>query len=434
MSWRAAYTALLCGALAVVVQNELVPLLAGHHLGLFTNGSDLNGYREGAVLAIHQKPLYAHEILPYVWFAYTPFAAVFFYPLTSVDFDSLKVLWFAISFGALVSTVWRCLTVLRYRPTVQLAVFSAGISLVAVDIEAIRATLWQGQINIILMAIILWDLTRPKGARFKGWSVGIAAGIKIKAIVFVPYLVVTRQWYAAITATITALISITIGWVILPDDSNEYWSHAVFQIGHIGSLTHPGNRSIGGILATIWAPSPMPTGLWFSCALIAFTVGLYAAWSASESGRILLAVTIVGLIECVVPPLAWGHHWVWFAPLFVLALDKAMRSDGPQKWKSVTVACGLMSGIFMWFSSWTHWETIRINLPLPMYEEATAAVFTHMPRIARLLTTGTPPVIYFITVVAVILGRKKYAKDIHGADPVDTPTATPVTQTVLTQD
>lgn len=390
----------------------MIPLTASHHLGIFTNGSDLNGYRQGAVLALHHQPLYAGENLPYVWFAYPPFAAILFYPFAFLAFDIIHIIWFFISFVAVIATVWRCFTTLRYQPTLQLALFSFGVGIAALDIEAIRGTLWQGQINIVLMAIIVWDLTRAKGARLRGWSVGIAAGAKLTAIVFVPYLVVTRQWRSATTAMIIAGISVIMGCLILPDDSKEYWFHAVFQIDHIGSLTHPGNRSIGGFLSTLWSPSPMPTGLWFSCALVAFILGLFAAWSASRAGNSVLAITIVGLSGCVVPPLAWGHHWVWFAPLLVLMLDKTMRSYGAERWRSVVVTCGLMGAIFMWFSTWTYHEVIRINVASPMYEEATASAFEHMPRAAKLVTTGEPPVIYLIVVITTVITIRKSMRNV----------------------
>lgn len=64
------------------------------------------------------------------------------------------------------------------------------------------------------MAVIIWDLARPSCARFRGWSVGIAAGIKLTAVVFVPYLLLTRQWRAATTAAVTGLATVILTWCL----------------------------------------------------------------------------------------------------------------------------------------------------------------------------------------------------------------------------
>ncbi|MGV7904013.1 glycosyltransferase 87 family protein, partial [Mycobacterium kansasii] len=64
------------------------------------------------------------------------------------------------------------------------------LTLVATVLEPVRTTLWFGQINVFLMLLLLWDLGRPAGSRFKGFSIGIAAGIKLTPLFFLAYLVV----------------------------------------------------------------------------------------------------------------------------------------------------------------------------------------------------------------------------------------------------
>ena len=64
-------------------------------------------------------------------------------------------------------------------------------------------TIYLGQINLILMAAIMWDLTQPdttKNGKYRWWKgvvTGIAAGIKLTPLIFVPYLLVTRKWREA---------------------------------------------------------------------------------------------------------------------------------------------------------------------------------------------------------------------------------------------
>src|ERR1700689_5940094 len=60
--------------------------------------------------------------------------------------------------------------------------------------EPVFRTLYLGQINLLLMAAIIWDLRQPDSRRLKGIATGLAAGIKLTPLIFIPYLVLTRKW------------------------------------------------------------------------------------------------------------------------------------------------------------------------------------------------------------------------------------------------
>ncbi|QLL05972.1 glycosyltransferase family 87 protein [Mycobacterium vicinigordonae] len=274
---------------ALLVQQALEPFNAGSHLGLFTNAGDLDVYRHGGLQVLHRRPLYSAELPSGGWFTYPPFAATLFVSLGIVSFAAAQWLWMLVSFVALTATVWRCATVLGYRADRRLALLSVALALVALDTEPVRGTLWPGQVNLVLMAVVVWDLTRPSAARLRGWSVGVAAGVKLTAIVFVPYLLITRQWRPSATAIATALTIVLLTWIVLPTDSATYWTNALFETERIGPLTHPGNFSIGGDLATWLAADPMPLACWLAGVGLAGVGGYYAACAVT----FLMAVPIV---------------------------------------------------------------------------------------------------------------------------------------------
>lgn len=402
MSPRVVIVAWAAAVVALLIQHWLEPFTAGSHMGLFTNGADLDIYRHGALQVLHGDPLYVAEIPPGGWFTYPPFAALTFIPLSLLAFPAAKAVWMLVSFVALVATVWRCATVLGYRADRWLGLLSLAMAVVALDIEAVRGTLWQGQVNLVLMAIIVWDLTRPSEARYRGWAVGIAAGIKLTAVVFVPYLLITRQWRAARTATGTAAASVLLTWCLLPSDSTDYWSHAVFQTDRIGPLTHPGNYSIGGILATLWSPAPMPTFWWLIGVGIAALAGFYAAYRAKLTGHQLLAVTIIGLLSCTVPPLAWGHHWVWTVPLLAITIDRVVRSAGPERWAWIAGTITIYLVAFMWFNAWLYRTALRLNSHYPTYVGALDAAIDRMTRVDKLLAVGTHPLLFVVVALAAV--------------------------------
>jgi alpha-1,2-mannosyltransferase len=402
--WVAA--AWVAAVVALLVQQWLEPFTASSHMGLFTNGGDLDIYRHGGLQVLHGDPLYAEPIPPGGWFTYPPFAAVGFIPLALLTFPVAQVVWMLASFVALTATIWRCATVLGYRRHWQVGLLSAAMAVVAVDIEAVRGTLWQGQVNLVLMAIIVWDLTRPRGARLRGWAVGLAVGIKLTAIVFVPYLLITRQWRAAATATATALTTVLLTWCLLPDDSTQYWFQAVFDTDRIGPLTHPGNFSIGGIVATLSEPAPMPAVWWLLGVAVAAALGYYAAYRAERAGHRLVAITVIGLLSCTVPPLAWGHHWVWVVPLLAVTVDRIVRSAGPIRWGWITGTAAICLVVLMWFSAWLYRAALRLNGAYPTYVDALDAAIAQTSRVDKLIAVGAHPLLFLCVALSVAVVAK----------------------------
>lgn len=357
---RAGALALAAGVAGLVFHAVLIPFTAPSRLGLIDNGMDLVVYREGAQALVDAHALYSG--LP-DQFTYPPFAALMFLPLTFAGAAIARHMWLILSCVALILTVWRCLRVLGYRrdrPTMLLCI---GLSLLAVQIDAVRGALTWGQISIDLMAILIWDLTRPPGARWRGWSVGVAAGMKLMAVVLLPYLLLTRQWRAAAVAAGVAAATIAAGFVLLPADSREYWTHAAYQVRRVGHPDDVTNHSVNAVLANLYSPGSVPGWAWLICAGLAGIAGLLAAVLAHRRGWVLLAVTILGMTSCVVSPLAWGHQWVWFVPLLILLLDQAIGEHRSAAAISATVVIACL--VSMWEGVWTYIRTRHRHVTPP---------------------------------------------------------------------
>lgn len=402
VSWRMAGASLAVGIVAVLLQHWLIPLDKPNSFGLFSNGGDLMTYRFGGLRVLHGEPLYATEILHAGWFTYTPFAGLLFAPLGFVSLGTAKVLWFLVNLGALFVIIWRCWRVLGYSADGRLAAACVGMTLVALDIQAVHGTLWQGQVNLVLAALIIWDLTRPEGARWRGWSVGVASGVKLTAIIFVPYLLISRQWRAAVAATAAAVGTVVLGWIVLPSDSSDYWLGAVRTTDHIGSLEHPANASIGGALSNLYMPQPMPTWLWMLLAGAAAVVGMAAAWRAHRAGRELLAVTVVGMVGCAVSPLAWGHHWVWTVPLMVLLGNQILATHGAHRWLWGAVTAVVAATVSMWWYLALYVRAMRLNPDFHSYIPAWDAVIAHMSRAERVFGSAIYPLLFIVVAMWVL--------------------------------
>ncbi len=96
---------------------------------------------------------------------------------------------------------------------------------------------------------MLWDASRGDASRLKGIGVGVAAGIKLTPAYFVLYYLVLRKWRAAVVAVGTGAATVAVSWLILPDDSLQYWTETFFESTRIAEDSHPSNQSIRGVIA-----------------------------------------------------------------------------------------------------------------------------------------------------------------------------------------
>src|SRR5205085_9798893 len=68
-----------------------------------------------------------------------------------------------------------------------------AVATAAIWLEPARATLGYGQVDILLTAAVLYDLSLPDTARRKGVMIGLAAGLKLTPAIFAVYLLVTGR-------------------------------------------------------------------------------------------------------------------------------------------------------------------------------------------------------------------------------------------------
>ncbi|MFC4603477.1 glycosyltransferase 87 family protein [Rhodococcus kronopolitis] len=319
-------------ALAVVVAHDrLVPL--GYPLwGLFSNGLDLLVYRSGGATVLGPQGLYDHALHGGMWFTYPPFSAVLFAPLSAASANLASLLGYLANFVALYLVVLLCWRQLGYRTGRHLYVVSALLTVIFSWLEPVRTTIWLGQINLLLMLLVVWDLGRPEGSRLRGFGVGIATGIKLTPGLFLVQLAITRQWRAATVAVGTLLATIAVGFVVIFSDSWDYWTGVIVHSTRIGETAWPANQSAAGVLARWLHVDEPPRLLWLALAAALTVLGLGASYLAHRHGQALLSITLCGLTSSAVSPFSWGHHWVWFVPLLVLAVDRAVRRGRAVDW------------------------------------------------------------------------------------------------------
>ncbi|MFM1731213.1 glycosyltransferase 87 family protein [Prescottella soli] len=365
------------------------------YTGLFMGGADLDVYRDGARHVMAGLPLYTEPVIHGLLYTYTPFSTLMFLPFGLLPGEIDKYIWMGVNVVLLAAIVALCWRMLGYRLGGHAVAVSTLLTCSFAFLEPVRTTLFYGQINLVLMALVLWDAYRDEHSRLKGIGVGIAAGIKLTPAYFVLYYLALRQWRAAAVATVTIAATIGVSWAVLPRDSWQYWTETFFDSTRIADEGHAANQSLRGALTRIIG-EPTPTWLWLLLAAIIIAVSLWVVARLHRGGETLLAVTIAGFTASVVSPFSWSHHWVWFVPLLVWTVHRALTNAW---WWLGTVALfgvagswayqfpgRLVVGLYLFPPTWIPWDVL-VNL----YVLAYSAILAGAAVIARRLPRDRAP-------------------------------------------
>ncbi|MFB7717035.1 glycosyltransferase 87 family protein [Nocardia sp. NPDC056100] len=264
-----------------------------------------------------------------VWeFVYTPFSALLFVPLVAMHGTVFTWVGQLGNFAILAASGWVALSMLGYRRDRRMALLALSSAAILLWCEPIRESMAFGQINILLLLIVLVDLSLPDSSRWKGVLTGIAAGIKLTPLFFVLYLLVTRRFRAAATAIGALIATVIVGLAVLPKDSWTFWSGAFADPARVGVPANPQNETLRGMIARSLGAGTGLQLLWLAGALAIVAICLWLARRFSATGRELPAVLLCGLTSTAVSPFSWIHHWVWLAPLLIYLADLALRRGG----------------------------------------------------------------------------------------------------------
>jgi alpha-1,2-mannosyltransferase len=352
--------------LAAVLALYLADLAS--HLSYMAAARDLVVYRNGGLIVRHVPPAYnAHHASPlYDWagqhgvqFTYPPFAAVIFAVASVLSWTAMRWAMTVASVGALGLSLWLVWGALGYRKAVRLA-GTLGVSALALLTEPVQQTLALGQVNLLLMLLIVADLltggAAVYGSRTRWWhgiGIGIAAGVKLTPLIFIPYLLLVRKYRQAATAAAVFAGTVALGYAILPRDSGTYWAHGLFlKANRIVFLGTRGNQSLRGTLSRLAGSVASGSTPWIAAAVVVVIAGLVAAAVLYRAGQPVAAMLACALTGLLVSPLSWDHHWVWVAPGIALLAHLGARSAGLARAGWWAAAGGLTLVFGCWPQFW----------------------------------------------------------------------------------
>jgi alpha-1,2-mannosyltransferase len=354
LSVRPRSMALLTALPLLAVLTGLVGWLLDWRLGV-----DSAVYRAGAVTLLHGEPLYnASTLGPEPWwallpFTYPPTAALLFVPLAVLPIQLAWGVLAAISFLAMALVIRVAISTLP-QPTGALPRWASParatliFAVVFFGLEPVWRTIFLGQINLILMALVVVDVLviSARGTRWGGVLVGVAAAVKLTPLIFIPHLLFTGRKVEALRALVTFAGLQALMFLLVPHDAFRYWTHTVSQQGRIGPMHWAGNQSLNGLINRVSELAPWASPVAIAIGAVLAPPAVWLMLRFHRRGQALAALLVTAFYKLLVSPVSWSHHWVWAVPLIVLLVSQLPQRDSRTAWRN-GLAAGMVTVVFV---------------------------------------------------------------------------------------
>jgi alpha-1,2-mannosyltransferase len=335
---------------------------------------DIDIYQMGGQTWLDGRPLYRGDVLFHtpiglnLPFTYPPLAAIVFCPFAWLHMPAASV---AITLLTLVLLVVSTVIVLTRLDVWNTSALVPGpgwlrrwwlavviVAPAAIWLEPISSNFDFGQINVVLMTLVIADCVPRRTPWPRGLLLGLGIALKLTPAVFLLYFLVRRDFRSALTALASFVAATLIGFVLAWSDSWEYWTHTVHHTDRIGSAALNTDQNIAGALARIGLGEHLRFLLWVGLCLAVLALTVWAMRRVLQAGEPTLAVICVALFGLMVSPVSWSHHWVWALPAILVTAILG--------WRRRNVALALVAAAGVALMNWTPLEL------LPKHHEETA--------------------------------------------------------------
>ncbi len=250
-------------------------------------------------------------------FTYPPFSALLFVPLAHLPSYLARSVWAAVSVSAL---FWLLRSSIEaVRPDISKEAASAYAALLmtpAILLDPLLVTFDFGQVNVVIVAFVMADLGLSHERIPKGILTGLAAAIKLTPLIFVPYLLLTRQVRTAVWVISTFAVCGGVGFLVSPHSSFVFWTKDVFQTSRVGGLLSISDQNLKSA-AMRFAHGPVPGAILIPLTVVILIGGLVLALWAYRSTSAVLGLTVCATTGLIISPVTWAHHLVWVVPILI---------------------------------------------------------------------------------------------------------------------
>lgn len=298
-------------------------------------------YREAAKAFLAGADVYSGKFgPPGLPFTYPPFALLVFVPLALLPSALASVLAFGLSAVALVACVrWSqdYATGGRAGSWWLTVAISAGASVL---VEPVRTTLGLGQVNLLLLALVLG--VDARGGSRTGWGAGIASAVKVTPALLVVAQAVRGEMRAFWRGVAAFALATGLAAIVAPAATRHYFTALLWDSTRPGNLHYIGNQSLRGA----WERH-LTGAASVGWAVTSAAVLLAGAWCVRRHRHDpWYSLTLAGVVALLVSPVSWSHHWVWVIPCLAVGARRGWRS--PAAWTSLLMLAATMAEAVLW--------------------------------------------------------------------------------------
>lgn len=282
---------------------------------------DVVVYRFGGQAVLDHRALY-DSLAPGVGlpFTYPPFAAALFVPLAVLSTTGSQVALTTVSLAALARSCWLIARHTSFGPWELRERFVVVLGTAAL-MEPVYATFAFGQVNLLIMWLVLEDLIGAVPPRWRGTMIGIATGIKIVPGIFVVFLAMSGRLRDAGRGVAAFAITVLLGALFGATQSWTYWTATAYDSQRTGPVAILSNQSVRGVLLRLrdgsfgWLDGNTLAATQGLLSVVLLGIGLWTARRWLLRDEMVLAIGVVGLTSLLISPISWSHHWIWLLPL-----------------------------------------------------------------------------------------------------------------------
>ena len=291
---------------------------------------DMTIYREGVQAFLDGRPVYSEPMmagdiaLPFI---YPPFGALAMVPLASrgISHDTAGNNMIVFYDLLLLACLYFCLrAVLAPRHRRLLLPITTVTWAVALFFEPIDLNNSFAQINVVIMALVVFDLVPRKRWLPQGWLIGLAAAIKITPLAMLLYPLLKKDFRTILTAAASAVIATAVAAAVRWDAFVEFFTVKLLAMGTGGDFgvgtDYQSNSSIKGVVQRLYPSLESATDhatltsvVWLVLTLVTIAAGAWAMRLLIRRDLDVEAWLIGSLVMLLISPVSWSHHWVWLA-------------------------------------------------------------------------------------------------------------------------
>ncbi len=243
---------------------------------------------------------------------YPPFALLFFYPFSFLNFFLAQKIWFFLSLTFFLLSIYIIFKINKENLFSTMGFLIMGLIFLYFPS---RFTLGMGQINnLILFITVLGIYYLNKKDDFKsGIFFGLAISIKFFPLLFLIYFILLKRYKLLITTILSFFIFLVLGFIFIGYDLNIYFYNSILPSLLNSWKTEYYNQSISAFVGRLLIEPSLKEVVKIIASFFFIALSfkaIYLIHKKEIKNKINLSLSILIILSLAINNFTWQHHFV----------------------------------------------------------------------------------------------------------------------------